>query len=129
MRKKLVNSVRILFILCALLVSLVSCEKKKSTFKIGFCGALTGASAAAGKSALAGIQQAVNEINENGGINGMSVEFVYRDDESDATKNYVGVEELIDKEKVDLIFGAVNSGSASASLEIINEAKKITLER
>lgn len=104
-------------------LSLTGCGKKDETFKIGFVGALTGSSAIAGKAVVNAVETAVKEINDAGGINGMKVEFVYRDDESDATKNLTMVEELLYKEKVDFIFGAVNSGSCAASLDIINEAK------
>lgn len=123
MKERIKNAVCLVLVVLLSITMFVSCEKKQEVFKIGFCGALTGNSAIAGKAVVNAIETALREINEQGGINGMKVEFVYRDDESDATKNLTGVEELLYKEKVDLMFGAVNSGSCSASLAMVCEAK------
>lgn len=122
MKKSLLQVVSCFIIAITLVLSLAGCAfGEQKTFKIGFCGALTGPSAIAGKAVVNAVETAVEEINNIGGIYGMKLEFVYRDDESDATKNLTGVEELLYKENVDFMFGAVNSGSCAASLDIICE--------
>ena len=51
-------------------------------YKIGSEQPLSGAGALGGKTALVGLQMAVDRINKNGGINGRPVEIVVADDES-----------------------------------------------
>ena len=89
--------------------------------KIGFCGALTGPSANMGEAIVQGIEMAVEDINAVGGIAGVPLEYVTRDDEADATKNLTGVEELLYKEEIDWLLGAPNSGACGASLDIVCE--------
>ena len=57
------------------------------TFKIGGIGPLTGAAAVYGIATMNGSQIAVDEINAAGGINGMTVELNFQDDECDAEKS------------------------------------------
>ena len=51
-------------------------------FKVGTLQPLSGAGAAGGKTALVGLQMAIDRINKSGGINGRPVEIVIADDES-----------------------------------------------
>src|SRR5690349_23226470 len=51
-------------------------------YKIGTLQPLSGAGATGGKTALVGLQMAVDRINANKGINGRPVEIVIADDES-----------------------------------------------
>ena len=51
-------------------------------FKIGTLQPLSGAAAAGGKTALVGMQMAVDRINKSGGINGRPVELIVADYES-----------------------------------------------
>ena len=64
-----------------------SAETSGSTFKIGGIGPLTGGAAVYGNAAMNGSQIAVDEINAAGGINGMTVELNFQDDELDAEKS------------------------------------------
>src|SRR5215813_8402402 len=51
-------------------------------YKVGSLQPLSGAAAAGGKTALVGVQMAVDRINASGGINGRPVELIVADDES-----------------------------------------------
>src|SRR5262249_48792848 len=51
-------------------------------YKIGTEQPLSGAGAAGGKTALVGVQMAVDRINKSGGINGRPIELIVADDES-----------------------------------------------
>lgn len=62
-------------------------ESAAGTFKIGGIGPLTGAAAVYGIATMNGSQIAVDEINAAGGINGMTVELNFQDDECDAEKS------------------------------------------
>lgn len=57
------------------------------TFLLGGIGPITGAAAVYGNAVKNGAQLAVNEINANGGVNGMTLELNFQDDEHDAEKS------------------------------------------
>ena len=57
-------------------------DSASSTIKIGYFGPLTGGTAQAGQAALNGVQIAVNELNEAGGVLGKQLEIVSYDDKS-----------------------------------------------
>ena len=62
-------------------------EKAKSdTIRIGAIGPLTGDAAIYGQDVKGGMEIAVKEINEAGGINGVKVELNFQDDENDPEK-------------------------------------------
>ena len=94
---------------------------------IGYVGPMTGPSASMGMATKQGIELAIEEINKDGGIMGNTIKFVYRDDEADPTKSKTAVQELIDKEKVDMMVGQPNSTSVAASEEYVNENKIIQI--
>ena len=63
-----------------------SSEAGRDTFKIGATGPITGGAAIYGNAVKNGIQIAVDEINEAGGINGYQIDYNFQDDEHDAEK-------------------------------------------
>ena len=56
------------------------------TIKIGFSGPLSGDAAMYGIAVKNSAQMAIDEINANGGLNGIKFQLIYRDDVNDATK-------------------------------------------
>ncbi len=78
------------------------------TFKIGSMGPITGGAALYGTAVRNGAQIAVDEINENGGINGYQIEFKFQDDEHDAEKAVNGYNALKDW-GVQAVVGATTS--------------------
>lgn len=59
---------------------------KEGTFKIGGIGPISGPAAAYGASVQNGMELAIKEINEAGGIGGYQIEYKYQDDENDPEK-------------------------------------------
>lgn len=57
------------------------------TLVLGSIGPITGAAAVYGNAVKNGAQLAVNEINANGGVNGMQLELNFQDDEHDPEKS------------------------------------------
>ena len=90
-----------------------SCGEEKTgstntTFKLGGIGPLTGGAAQYGISVKQGIELAVKEINEAGGVNGVKFEISFQDDEHDAQKAINAYGRLKD-ENVHAIIGTVTS--------------------
>ncbi len=77
-------------------------------FKIGGIGPITGAAAAYGEAVRNGIELAVNEINEAGGVNGAMMEFNFQDDENDPEKSINAYNTLKDWE-MQMLVGTVTS--------------------
>ncbi|HWQ77613.1 MAG TPA: ABC transporter substrate-binding protein [Anaerovoracaceae bacterium] len=94
---------------------------------IGFVGAQTGPSATMGIATKQGAELAIEEINAAGGIMGNQIKFVTRDDEADPTKSKTAVEELIDKEKIQMILAQPNSTCVAASEDYVNQNKIIQI--
>ena len=91
------------------------------TFKIGGIGPLTGDAASYGISVKQGAQVAVDEINAAGGVNGMTLELLFEDDECNEEKSVSAYNKLMDS-KVNAILGAVTSGcSIAVSEESVND--------
>ena len=66
-------------------------------YKIGTLQPLSGAGAAGGKTALVGLQMAVDRINKTGGINGRPIEIVVADDESKPDVGRRKTEKMLDR--------------------------------
>src|SRR5215831_4574929 len=67
--------------------------------KIGSEQPLSGPAAVGGKTAVVGLQMAVDRINHNGGINGRPVELLIQDDESKPDVGRRKVSKLVDEER------------------------------
>src|SRR5213083_3041202 len=74
-------------------------------YKIGTLQPLSGAGAAGGKTALVGLQMAVDRINKNKGINGRPVEIVVADDESKPDVGRRKTEKMLEEDKIDAHVG------------------------
>ncbi|MEY9202881.1 ABC-type branched-subunit amino acid transport system substrate-binding protein [Bradyrhizobium elkanii] len=77
--------------------------------KIGLVTALSGQSARAGEALTRGATIAIEEINAKGGVLGRPLELVRRDDESNPAKGLIAARELIQREKVAVLVGGLDT--------------------
>jgi branched-chain amino acid transport system substrate-binding protein len=91
----------------------------KDPIPIGYLPALTGPSSSTGVGINRGIQLAVKEINDAGGIDGRLLELITRDTQSDPTKAVNGAAELTRGQNVSVVFGPVNSGESLAVVPLL----------
>jgi branched-chain amino acid transport system substrate-binding protein len=91
--------------------------------KIGVSGPFTGGSSSMGVSMRDGVRLAVEEINKAGGVLGRQLLLVERDDEAKNERGVQIAQELINKEKVAVTVGFINTGVALASQRFYQEAK------
>lgn len=82
--------------------------------RIGVVTPLTGTYAGIGQQVKWGIDLAVKEINDKGGILGRKVEALYEDEEANPNVAVQKAEKLFQVSKVDFLTGTVNSGSTLA---------------
>ena len=88
---------------------------------------LSGAAAAVGKTALVGVQMAVDRINKSGGINGRPVELIVADDESKPDVGRRKVEKLVVEDNIDLHVGGVLSNICLACMPVWEEHKIVNI--
>lgn len=94
----------------------------QAQIEVGFNGDLSGSpSATVGQAAILGIEDALAEINANGGLLGQQVELIIRDDTGVPPKSIQNMSDLIDNEEVAVVIGPANSGNALAWKHIPNE--------
>src|SRR5205807_1927516 len=96
-------------------------------YKFGTLQPLSGAGAAGGKTALVGIQMAVDRINKSGGINGRPIELYVADDESKPDVGRRKVEKLVVEDNVDVHVGGFLSNICLACMPVYEEAKILNM--
>ena len=96
-------------------------------YRIGSEQPLTGVAALGGKTALVGLQMAVDRINKAGGINGRPVEIFVQDDESKPDVGRRKVEKLLLEDKVDAHVGGFLSNICLACMPVFEETKVVNM--
>ncbi|MGE0586905.1 MAG: ABC transporter substrate-binding protein [Flavobacteriaceae bacterium] len=93
------------------------------TIKVGVVVALSGGLGSYGTTLSDGIKLAVDEINASGGINGKMIETFARDSQTKPDIASAAAKELISKEGVVALIGAVSSGVTLAMSEVAKQEK------
>ncbi|WP_417426862.1 ABC transporter substrate-binding protein [Hoeflea sp.] len=94
------------------------------TAKIGLFLELTGGSASTtSEASQLGVELAIKEINEAGGVAGRKLEVVVADTQTDATVGVGEMKRLVLQEDVDFVFGPVISQVFMAAAPVINQAQ------
>jgi branched-chain amino acid transport system substrate-binding protein len=96
-------------------------------YKLGTLQPLSGPGAAGGKTALVGVEMAVDRINKSGGINGRPVELVVADDESKPDVGRRKAAKLVDDDKIDMQVGGFLSNICLACMPVWEEAKIVNM--
>jgi len=96
-------------------------------YKIGTEQPLSGAGAAGGKTALVGVQMAVDRINKSGGVNGRPIELIVADDESKPDVGRRKVEKLLVEDKVDVHVGGFLSNICLACMPVFEENEVVNI--
>jgi branched-chain amino acid transport system substrate-binding protein len=91
--------------------------------RIGALTSLTGNFTPWGVQVRAGMQLAVNEINQAGGAGGRKLELVVADDQSKAEEGTRAIERLIERERVVAVGGIISSDVGLATARIAEQSK------
>jgi len=110
----------LLFVFLMLLSTLIL-PAFADTVKLGINYPKTGPYSAEGLDQIRAAEMAVEEINNAGGILGNKVSLVVRDSQSKVDITNKNVTDLIDNEKVKMVFGGSASSVAVASAKICQE--------
>src|SRR5690606_20619717 len=95
--------------------------------KIGVIAALSGGGTAWGQGLLRGVEIAVDEVNQNGGLTVGDTTYTLRvipfDDQYNAAQAKTAAERLVHDEGVKILFGPVGSPGALGSVPVTQPAK------
>lgn len=111
-------------ILFSVFLSLCSCQKEPPAVRLGFVGGLTGRYSDLGTSGRDGVILAVEERNRTGGLGGLRIELLIRDDKQDPQEAIRVDQELI-AQGVVAIIGHMTSAMSLAVLPVINQAETV----
>src|SRR5215203_296550 len=93
------------------------------TIRVGVYGDLTGQTSSFGQSTKNGIELAVEEINNAGGVNGKKIQLIVEDDQGRPEQAKTVVSKLINQDKVQAVLGEVASTNSLAAAPVAQEAK------
>jgi branched-chain amino acid transport system substrate-binding protein len=96
-------------------------------FKIGSEQPLSGVAADGGKTAVVGLQMAVDRINKSGGVNGRPVELVLVDDASSPAVARQKTEKMVQQDQIDAHVGGFLSNICLACMPVWNQAKVVNM--
>ncbi|MBV9551916.1 MAG: ABC transporter substrate-binding protein [Alphaproteobacteria bacterium] len=96
-------------------------------YKIGSVHSLTGPGAPVGKTALIGVQMAVDRINNAGGINGRKIELVVEDDETKPDVGRRKVEKLLVEDQIDAQVGGEISSICLACMPVYDDHQVVNM--
>ena len=94
---------------------------------IGFIGPLTGDAVSYGEPISNAVRLAVDEVNQNGGINGRVLEVIYEDGKCTGRDAVNAAQKLVNVDNVEIIIGGVCSGEALAILPITEQNNVLVL--
>ena len=97
--------------------------RAETPIRIGMVNPLTGILSALAASEVEGAKYAVDTLNKKNGILGRQVELLVEDSANDVGTGVQKTRKLIERDKVDVIFGDVNSGIAYAMSQVTSELK------
>lgn len=95
--------------------------------RIGVISPLSGAWTVYGKAHLAGLEMAVKEVNEKGGVLGRQLELVVADSKTEPRVVVEQANRLIRRERVDFLAGTFSSAERNAAGPVVADADKVLL--
>ena len=90
----------------------------KDEIVLGTIQDLSGPLAGFGKQARAGMQLAVAEINEQGGINGRKLKLLVEDDGYDPKKSVLAAQKLVNQDKIFIMVGHIGTAQNLAAMPV-----------
>lgn len=117
MRRSLIVLFSLLTVFCLLSTVFVGCARKEAVIKIGIAGPMTGDQAKMGMDFRNGVELAITEWNERGGVLGKKISMVVSDDQHDPKQAVAVANKMINEGCVGIIGHFNSSCSIPASVE------------
>ena len=104
--------------LAAMTVQAQSQGISKSEIKLGSIQDLSGPLAGYGKQLRMGMQLRVEEVNEQGGVNGRKLKLVFEDSAYDPRKAVLAAQKLVNQDKVFAVLGHIGTAQNMAAMPV-----------
>lgn len=111
------------FMVCMLAIPSCTTKTTQGTIKIGAFLPLSGWAAEYGKQSQNGINLAVKEFNDLGGIRGKKIEVIFEDSAAEGKKAVSATKKLVEVDKVCALVGAIFTHEALPAAPIAQENK------
>ncbi len=112
-----------IFVLVAgVLSSNAHCGENTNDIVLGMSTALSGPTADVGINVKAGIEAALVEANQRGGVRGQRLRLIAMDDGYEPARTVINIRHLIEKENVLAIVGNAGTATAISALPIVNRS-------
>lgn len=98
-----------------------SCKNDTNTIKIGSTLDLTGPNAVYGEQVKQGLDLAIDEINNSGGVGGKKIEIKYLDSKSDAKTAVTNAQQLISVNGSKILIGEISSNATQAMIPVVEQ--------
>jgi branched-chain amino acid transport system substrate-binding protein len=115
----------VIIIAILIIVGFNSAPKNEETIKIGVIASLTGPGAYLGEQFVDGLQIALTDINNNGGIDGKKIILIIEDSQTDNTTALTAAKKLVEIDGVKIILGDSWNSTTLTVLPYTNEKKVI----
>lgn len=125
--KKYLPVAALLIVVVALLGYGVRGETEESVISLGGVMILSGEGASWGEASKNGMELAIKDLNERGGVNGKKVRGIYEDDGSDPQKAVSAFRKLVDSDHVKFIVGPNWSKTGLAIAPLADAAKAVVV--
>ena len=110
-------------VICLILAGSAFNAAAEKVYKIGGIFSVTGPASFLGDPEKKSMEMAVEQINQNGGINGHKLEAVIYDTEGDPSKTVMSVSKLINKDEVIAIIGPSRTPTTLAVIPMVKRAQ------
>jgi len=98
-------------------------KESSGEIKIGSIVDASGSAAPLGKPEEETIKMIIDQVNEEGGIDGKKIKLISIDSKSDQNEAVLGTKKLIEQEKVTAIIGGTISGNSLAMIPLVEKAE------
>ncbi|WP_248895301.1 ABC transporter substrate-binding protein [Haloplanus halobius] len=95
--------------------------------RVGVLSPLSGAWTVYGEAHRRGFELAMQEVNDNGGINGRDVEVIVEDTQTDPSTVTEKAQKVIRQDNVDVVAGTFSSASRNAAAPVVTQEDKVLL--
>ncbi|MDZ7830794.1 MAG: ABC transporter substrate-binding protein [Desulfobacterales bacterium] len=110
-------------VICLILAGSAFNAAAEKVYKIGGIFSVTGPASFLGDPEKKSMEMAVEQINQNGGINGHKLEAVIYDTEGDPSKTVMSVSKLINKDRVIAIIGPSRTPTTLAVVPMVQKSE------
>lgn len=97
------------------------------SFKVGVIAGFTGPASTWADMSKKGIELAVKETNQAGGINGKQLEIIYEDSQTNPVKGVTAFNKLVSQDQVSIVFGDVWSFLTNPLIPLADQKKVILI--